>query len=343
MVTASGWKSKREKSKSSTRILFDLEQLVRQYVPLGRIQRGFYQVKCAKCHDYKERGGFKLENGSVGYFCFNCSTKARYDPEDKKRVSRELRDVLVAFGVPSDEITRAEGAAHLRSSDEPPKELKLQKKILELPSQDLKLPPKTYSVTSDDSPWCEVAREYLNGRKLTHSGFFYSDDPAWFCRLIIPYYFQGRLIYYQGRAMDELIVPRYKNPTVERENIFFNMDEVYRYTTEPLYVTEGPLDALSLGSTAVATLGSVLGDFRIRELQRASKHRKIIFVIDKNVPGYKLGKQVLDLGWNVICFPDNFSDANDALIKMGRLWTLNHVASAVSGAAGRLMLEMHCK
>jgi DNA primase len=143
--------------------------------------------------------------------------------------------------------------------------------------------------------------------------------------------------------MDELITPRYKNPSVEKENIFFNMDEIYRYTNEPLFVTEGPLDALSIGKNAVALLGSTLSEFRKRELNKAVR-RKIIFVIDKNSNGYKLGQKVLNQEWFVTCFPDNVDDSNHALQLYGRLWMINYIStSAVKGFEGQILLEIRCQ
>jgi len=166
---------------------------------------------------------------------------------------------------------------------------------------------------------------------------------------LIPYFFRNKIIYWQGRSLDdEVISPRYKNPSVEKDNIFFNMDELYRYTSEPLFVTEGPIDAISIGKNAVALLGSVLSDFKRNELKKAAQRRKVVFVIDKNSTGLKLGQEVLrdgaGLEWYITCFPDNYEDSNDALQKLGRLWIASHLSTtACKGFEGNLMLKMNCK
>ena len=144
---------------------------------------------------------------------------------------------------------------------------------------------------------------------------------------------------------DEEISPRYKNPSVEKNNIFFNMDELYRYTDEPLFVTEGPLDALSIGKNAIAILGSSLSEFKIQELLKVADKRKVIFVIDKNLNGKKLGNEILNMEpkMYVATFPDNVDDANDALQKYGKLWLISHLmTNSASGFAGKLMLELNC-
>jgi DNA primase len=174
--------------------------------------------------------------------------------------------------------------------------------------------------------------------------FYVSDNEKWIGRVIIPYIFREKIVYWQARSMDETITPRYKNPSIDKENLFFNMDEIYRYTDEPLFVTEGPLDARSIGKNGVALLGSTLSEFRERELNKIAARRKIIFVIDKNLNGYKLGQKVLKHNWSITCFPDNVDDSNDALQSYGHLWLINYITTtAVNGFQGRTLLEVRCK
>lgn len=328
----------------------DLESLIRRYIILGkRSPKGYETVKCAKCNDYKVRGGFKFENGGVHYSCFNCSTSAGYDPSiSRHSISKKFKEVLLAFGIPEGEIDRVVSLNFFKSnsSEKPDGFVEPKRTGLELPIKEVPLPKSSVLVSSGDSPWCEVAEEYLRGRGLKSSDFpFYvTEDVSYVGRLLIPYFFRERVIYWQGRSMDDdTISPRYKNPTVEKENIFFNMDEVYRYTNDPLFVCEGPLDSVSIGKNAVALLGSTLTDFKRNELRKAASRRRVVFVIDKNLNGYKLGQEVLEHGWDVTVFPDNVDDANDALQKYGKLWIAQHLAStAKSGFGGKLLLEMYC-
>lgn len=323
----------------------DLESLIRRYVILGkRSPKGFEAVKCAKCNDYKARGGFKFENGSVAYNCFNCSTKTGYDPS-KSTMLNTMKEVILAFGIPEDELNAC--IFFKQPQESIPGEAPRPK--VDLPTTAIPLPNGAIPITDDSSEWSSAAREYLRGRGLSHTEYPYlvTDETAYVGRVIIPYYFREKVIYWQARSLaDEYIQPRYKNPVVEKDNIFFNMDEVFRYTNEPLFVVEGPLDALSIGKNAVALTGSTLSEFRFRELQKVASRRKVIFVIDKNLNGYKLGQQVLkdeSIDWHVACFPDNYEDANDALQKLGRLWIISHLAStAVRGIQGKLLLELHC-
>lgn len=328
--------------------LVTLEDLIKRYIHLGPPSaKGFHGVKCAGCNDYKVRGGFKFDDKIV-YSCFNCGSESSfvYDP-GRSSISRNGRKTLLAFGIPENELNNALGAAAFAKkdqvSDEPP-----PKPETTFPTEELKLPANTYLITSDESPWCQVAREYLALRKLkaTDYPYFVSESPSYLGRVLIPYYYRDKLVYWQGRSLDPSIEPRYKNPVVSKENILFNVNELLRYTEEPLYVTEGPLDALSLGSNAVALTGSSLTEFKIRELARAARHRRVVFVIDKNSRGRSLGEQVLRAGvtnWYVVCFPTGVEDANEALITYGKLWMLQYITdSAVQGMTGQLHLEKHC-
>lgn len=326
----------------------DLESLIRRYVVLGKPSaKGFHGVKCQVCHDYKERGGFKFDGESCGYACFNCSVKGRYEPDSGYKMSDKMREILNAFGIPNDEIDRVVGARFFKKDSAAKKQD--ENPGMSFPSKDVALPKDSYKITTDASPWCAVARFYLESRGIAPDSmpFYVSEDKNYLGRVIIPYFFKGKTIFWQGRSMDPSIEPRYKNPSVEtRDNVFFNMDEIYRYTDDPLFVTEGPLDALSIGSNCVALLGSMLSEFKTRELKKAASRRKIVFVIDKNLPGYKLGTLVLNSdtpNFYVACMPDNIDDANDALTKLGKIFLASHLASTASnGVSGKMILELNC-
>lgn len=122
------------------------------------------------------------------------------------------------------------------------------------------------------------------------------------------------------------------------------MDELYRYTEEPLFICEGLFDAISIGKNAIALLGSNLSEFQVRELRKVSTRRRLIFIIDKNKNGFSLGTMALQNDWEVVCFPKGIEDANDGLVQLGKLWLVRHLTSEAKGSfAGKLLLELNCK
>jgi len=331
----------------------DLETLIRRYLILGKKSpKGYETVKCAHCNDYQERGGFKFEADCVYYSCFNCSFKAVYDPlKNEHHVPKNMKTILTAFGISEEEFTRCIVSRFFKEKDDATPDNRQKPKGITFPTTEHPLPKGSVLVSSGQSAFCELAEQYLAKRalKVTDYDWYVTDDESYAGRILIPYFFRNKIIYWQGRSLDdEVISPRYKNPSVEKDNIFFNMDELYRYTNEPLFVTEGPIDAISIGKNAVALLGSVLTDFKRNELKKAAQRRKVVFVIDKNSNGMKLGQEVLrdgaGLEWYITCFPDNYEDSNDALQKLGRLWIASHLSTtACKGFGGNLMLKLNCK
>jgi hypothetical protein len=205
----------------------NLEDLIKRHIILGkRSPKGYETVKCAKCNDYQARGGFKFENGSVFYSCFNCSTKGVYEA-GSTQLGKPLREVLEAFGIPKDELAKCTASAFFKPKVD---SVESEKKFVGFPTLEVPLPTSSVKVSSRSSPWCEVAEEYLKNRALSSTDyeFYVTDETAYLGRLLIPYWFRGKIIYWQGRSMDISIAPRYKNPIVEKDNIFFNMDEIYR-------------------------------------------------------------------------------------------------------------------
>lgn len=327
-----------------------LESLIRRYIFLGPISsKGFEIVKCVICNDYKIRGGFKFDNDSIFYSCFNCGCKAGYKSITKHHIDNKFKDVLLAFGIPEIDISRSVSFNFFKDKKD---NIPIDSKVVnnEFPSKIIKLPSESVLVSSNLSPWCEVAIEYLESRCLNIKDIdcYVTENISYVGRLLIPYFLRGKIIYWQGRSMDdETIYPRYKNPSVEKNNIFFNMDELYRYTKDPIFVTEGPLDAISIGKNAIALTGSTLTDFKISELEKVAKNRKVIFVIDKNENGYKLGNEILDiknLNFYISMFPNNIEDSNDALKEYGRLWISTYlVSNAYNNLSGKVYLKLNCK
>jgi DNA primase len=114
-------------------------------------------------------------------------------------------------------------------------------------------------------------------------------------------------------------------------------------------VTEGPLDAISIGRNAVALTGSVLSEFKLNELKKVAARRKVIFVLDKNLNGKKLGLKVLEESTDkhkfyITVLPDNIDDSNDALKQLGLLWLIAHITStAITGFSAKVTVELKCK
>lgn len=314
----------------------DIEALIRAHIHLGRISAtGFESVKCPVCNDYKDRAGFNFSNDVIGYNCFNCGISAIME----SHVSSNFKNLLLSFGIMKSDIEQITAQSFLNHTPTLKRNNEYHHNISPLPS--VKIPFDAELVSDQNSELAKKAYSYLISRGLHTIDFpFIVSNEKYPNRIIIPYLHNDRCVYYQARALDSSIKPRYKNPMVERSRIIFNYNEIKRNTNRPLFVTEGAFDALSIGNEAIAISGGKLSKWALYELKQV--RRKIIFVLDKNNPD--IGNIALENGWSIAIFPDGITDSNDALLTYGRLWLLyylmtnNHV-----GMQAKLLIRMHCK
>lgn len=101
-------------------------------------------------------------------------------------------------------------------------------------------------------------------------------------RIIIPVMEDGKIVYFQGRSVIEGLEPKYLNPSVYKGNIVLNRDIFDR--EKYVIVTEGLLDADSVGQQGTSILGKELTVEFIKEIQ---KHTEIgtVVALDNDTDG----------------------------------------------------------
>jgi len=319
-----------------------MEDLIKQNVRFEGRSKGWEHCKCKRCNDYKVRASFKFEENKISYNCFNCGVSPSYT-KNSTFLYKEFREVLNAFGISDPEIDLVLGKNFFSQDQLVLAKKKAESKIAEVP-----LPLNSYRVTqiNQDDPWTIVASEYLGLRSLALSShpWYLSPHLEFRDRLIIPYYKDGKVIYWQARSFNEKSKKRYTNPNIPIEPILFGYEELEKYTDAPLFIMEGVFDAISI--SGVGMLGSKLYKQRIEAFTKC--RRRKIFVIDKKDKqnnGYNLGCDVLKNGWEITYISgDNDLDVNKAVCRFGKLWTIqNLMENATGGFAGQLALEMFCK
>lgn len=321
-----------------------LEDLIREKLPLGSTDsRGFYSHKCQVCNDYKVRAGFKFENNTVGFNCFNCSTTGRYE-EFSGRISRKMRNILHAYGCEDSEISQVVNSAFFKKEEEP-KKLTLASLVkVNTNTPPVKMPPNSFKLGSTEESIEMQARivQYLEKRKVDFDQytFWFSTEPRFKDRVIIPFYRNGQRIYWQARSIDPNEKKRYDNAIVSRDAVMFNMDELHRHTPVPLFVSEGIFDAMMFNG--IATLGSKLTEAKIELL--AQTKRRLVFVIDKDKNGRSLAESVLEAGWEITFAPDGADDLNTSVQRFGRAWTAQQLMKNIprNRDEAALSLRMRC-
>lgn len=319
-----------------------MEDLIKQNIRFKGRSKGWEHCECKLCNDYKIRASFNFEPDRIKYSCFNCGASQSYK-KGSTFLSKEFREILNSFLITDNDIDLELGKMFFNKDT-----IVLAKKKAESKIADIELPPNCYAVTevNPDDVWTIVASEYLEERGLTLSDhtWFLSSNLDYRDRLVIPYYKNDKVIYWQARSFDDNAKKRYINPNVPIEPILFGYEELEKSTSQPLFITEGVFDAISING--VSMLGSKLYKQRLDAFTR-SRRRKI-FVIDKKDKqnnGYKLGLDALKNGWEIsFVSGQDTKDVNHSVSKYGKLYTLrNLMDNATGGFEAQVALEMICK
>lgn len=321
-----------------------MQELITQYINVSNPSAtGWYSVKCQCCNDYKVRGGFNIRDDSVVYHCFNCNTKASYF--NNGVVSDGMREVLQAFNVPLDEIQRISLKNLGKTSSI------IERKVVDTnPIFEIALPKTFYKLILDGSdPWSNVAIDYLeHDRGITDYKMFYLShgnttevEKKWYGRLIIPFYRDNKLIFYQGRSLNES-TRRYINSTVSNDAvILYNYKELTRNVDDPLFITEGFFDAYHLNGIAIN--GNELSPKKINVINQ-SRRRKI-YIPDRYGNGKQAAFNAIEAGWDV-SIPDigDCKDINQAVVRFGFLYVYKSLMDNIkSGFNARVAVNTLCK
>lgn len=328
----------------------DWYSFISRHFQLGKkSSRGFYPLKCPVCQDTKPRAGFKFhDDGGFGYNCFrgSCRHKLRYSGGIP---SENMERLFTSIGLI--EADYAHLTDYLPGNDKKAFEKKLIK--LEEP-EEVELPLGATLLQDCDindirTKW---AIQFLldKGIDPLATPFYITHRPPamgqkdFRNRIIIPFYFHEKLVFYQGRWYnpEKETNAKYLNASGgKRESIFFNMDELERQTDAPLLVVEGAFDGLVLG--AVGCLSNTLTDEQIARLKRCPRRKIIVPDFDK--AGHKTVEQALDENFNV-SFPDwgSCGDLGDAVGKYGKFTAASMIikGEASSKAEARIMADLYC-
>jgi hypothetical protein len=287
-----------------------LASIIQERVTLGNISpTGFYNLRCPVCNDHSERGGFKFDGDTTGYSCWNCNSKFKYE-EGTGKLSKNAKDILEAFGITREVLRELTSSIFLKPTEDKTISLEAVTKV-KLHTPEVAFPDRTKPLLSEGHEGLqEPLIEYLIARKidpLEHS-FYFSLDPKMLRRVIIPYWRDGKLIYWQARSIDPDVKPRYKNCEVSKDAVIFGYNSLHSYEAAPLFVTEGVFDALMINGICI--LGSTLNVAKIEILKRTK--RRLIG---------ELGKAVLENGWELTFVDIRAQDINDSVVKFGLPYT----------------------
>jgi hypothetical protein len=280
--------------------------------------------------DTRQRGGMIKSPDGVSYHCFNCGFKASY--QQGRHLTRKMKQLLAWLGVPDDAVTKLALEALKIESNQ------ASANIVALPVLETKsLPSDSVRITANNTieDWMIPAIEYIYSRGLTLDDYdFYISEKEIPDRLIIPFYFENRVVGYTARKLGEG-KPKYLSE--QTPGYVFNLDQQLD-DADYVIVVEGPMDAISVGGVAI--LGADIMDKQAMLIKRLGK--KIIVLPDRDTDGSRTVARAIELGWGVSmpAWEDDIKDANDAMRRYGRLYTIWSIIHSHEVSELKIQLRM---
>jgi hypothetical protein len=317
------------------------------YLPAKRKQTpsGWLSFNAQCCHhnghsaDTRGRGGLIANpDGGISYHCFNCGFKASWQPG--RNFSHKLRKLLQWMGAPDDIINKV--ALEVMRENEG---VEAKTRIAELPSfNTVPLPDDAVRII-DIPDYNEnniafknflAVIQYMADRNLNldDTDYYWSPSLGYRDRLIIPFYYEGRIVGWTGRAVVPDKKPKYL--TEVQPGFVYGLDE-QRHNKVFAIVCEGQIDAIHVEGCALG--GSEISDQQAMLLNRLQK--QIIVVPDRDKAGSKLVERAIELGYSVSMpeWADDINDIGDAVQRYSRLYTLHSIATSADDSALKIRLR----
>lgn len=300
-----------------------------------RSPNGSVNIDCPMCvargqsrPDTKKRCGIRtFADGSIYINCFNCGLATRWSPGSM--INKNVRLFLSSLGVNDLEIKKLNFTAwQLAQNLETVPE---RESPTFIPSFDVvNLPKDAMPISEWASMECTdqdfldvVAYALTRGEHIfANNEFYWTPDKtnSMNRRLIIPFYWRDKIVGWTGRAIDPNVLPKYMTNTPG--HFLYNNVNIYK-DRKFIILVEGQFDALAIDG--VSTQGAKLSEQQAYWLNDA--HKQIIVLPDRDLAGQHMVDLALKYNW-MVSFPewdDDVKDANDAVVKYGRLWTVKTI------------------
>jgi 5S rRNA maturation endonuclease (ribonuclease M5) len=286
--------------------------------------------------DTRGRGGLTANaDGSVSYHCFNCNFKASYQPG--RHLTFKFRKLLRWLGADENDVKRLVIEAIRIRELVNPNEVKLEQeekiefKVRALPESAVSFQQfLSFHILNDFQNVPQLlnsAVDYVKERKIDINkyDFYWTDstEHSLHQRVIIPMYWEGKIVGYTSRAFVDGVKPKYYSNY--EPNMVFNLNNQLP-DAKFVIVCEGPFDAMSIDGVSVMSNDCSETQADIIE----SLGREVIVVPDADKAGAQLVKRAIEYGWTV-SFPvwqETCKDINEAVVKYGKLFVLKSILDA---------------
>lgn len=317
-------------------------ETVLTYLPAKRktTPSGWTSFNAPCCHhnghtpDKRQRGGVIQNDNGVSYHCFNCGFKASWKPG--RPFSHKMRKLLQWMSTPDDIINKV-ALDVMRENEgvivQQHKALLPTFETVPLPESARKL--QDWAGGDVDKNLMKIF-EYMKERNLymDDTEYYWTPELAYRDRLIIPFYYEGRVVGWTGRSVQADKKPKYL--TEVQPGFVYGLDE-QSYNKAFTIVCEGQIDAIHIEGCALG--GSEVSDQQAMLLKKLQK--QIIIVPDRDTAGSKLIQTAIDQGWSVSMpeWSQDIKDVSEAVNKYGRLYTLYSIVNGAEESALKIKLR----
>jgi len=326
---------------------------------------------CPYCHDgvsRNPRSYFIFDDEQIGFHCFNCGAKHRFSAKNInslakflslaswKKVGQILLEIKKRKIFPS---------IKLKEQDEIKKENDEIFKLIDY--KEIKFPDKTYDLFMNAVKLKGYERKRF--KSVREKAFNYlkekgvldvvKDKKLHICldgefrnRLIIPIYFDGKLISFSARALfntkNKYLYPPTDDEHNERSKIIYGLEKLIYNRSKRIYITESIIDSWILDGMSI--LSKNLSKEQIELLKFFNKNQtELIFVLDKDDKINKRDKKGLELGLKVIeqhisywkvsypKFKYGIKDVSESYSKYGFLETFDAILEGIVENKSELM------
>lgn len=229
--------------------------------------RGNYAYHCPLCHHHKPKLEVNLSENAKGENAWHCWVC------DKK--GKKLYQLFKAVGAPSEKMAELKAIVKYVG----PNTQVYAEDNVSLPKEF-----KTFdNITAADIEGRQ-ALAYLKSRGLSKNDILkynigYCAEGKYAKMVIIPSYdANGTLNYFTGRSFEKDPYVKYRNPSVSRDIIPF---ELYINWNIPLILCEGPFDALAIKRNVIPLLGKNIQSKLMKKIVTSSVE-KIYIALDKD-------------------------------------------------------------
>ena len=263
--------------------------------------RGNHAYHCPFCKHHKPKMEVNFTENKKGHnpwHCWVCNTRGKTIPNLLKKIE--------AY----DKIEEAKRLI--------PQGSFVEETIIK---NDLSLP-KEYTpfIDNPSSLMARHALAYLKKRGVTmedmikyHMG--YCEEGEYRNMIIIPSYdYKGNLNYFTARSFEKQPFRKYKNPSVSRDIVPF---EMFINWNSPLVLCEGPFDAIAIKRNAIPLLGKNIQTNLMKKIV-SSKVEKIYIALDSDAmkSAIKFCEKFMDEGKEVHLLEMNDKDPSELGFKL---------------------------